>query len=145
MTQPRSCGFLIVRGNPVSSFLLMKHADRWDLPKGHVDPGETDLECALRELQEETGIAKKHLEIDPKFVYESRYLVSGQRYGLGDGLVEKTLLIFLARLTEDLDIEVTEHLGHRWFDWQPPHQIQEKAIDPLLRALEAHVAGEHFA
>ena len=56
MKQPRSCGFLIVAGDPVQSFLLMKHADRWDLPKGHVDPGETDMEAALRELEEETGM-----------------------------------------------------------------------------------------
>ena len=61
---------------------------------------------------------------------------------MGDGSVEKTLLIFLARLTKDVDIKVTEHLGHRWFDWHPPHRIQEKAIDPLLHALEAHMVDD---
>jgi 8-oxo-dGTP pyrophosphatase MutT (NUDIX family) len=55
--QPLSCGFLILRGQPVDSFLLMKHPRRWDLPKGHLDEGETELQCALRELQEETGIS----------------------------------------------------------------------------------------
>lgn len=29
---------------------------RWDLPKGHVDPGENDGECAVREVAEETGV-----------------------------------------------------------------------------------------
>ena len=29
---------------------------RWDLPKGHVDEGETDAECAVREVGEETGV-----------------------------------------------------------------------------------------
>ena len=29
---------------------------RWDLPKGHVDPGESDAECAVREVEEETGV-----------------------------------------------------------------------------------------
>jgi len=30
--------------------------DDWSLPKGKVDPGETDEEAALREVQEETGV-----------------------------------------------------------------------------------------
>lgn len=29
---------------------------RWDLPKGHVDPGESDEVCAVREVGEETGV-----------------------------------------------------------------------------------------
>lgn len=29
----------------------------WDLPKGHVDAGESDEECAVREIAEETGVA----------------------------------------------------------------------------------------
>ena len=29
--------------------------DDWSLPKGKRDPGETDDECALREVEEETG------------------------------------------------------------------------------------------
>ena len=51
MRQPLSCGFLILRGQPIDSFLLMKHPRRWDLPKGHLDEGETELQCALRELR----------------------------------------------------------------------------------------------
>jgi 8-oxo-dGTP pyrophosphatase MutT (NUDIX family) len=30
--------------------------DDWSLPKGKRDPGETDEECALREVEEETGL-----------------------------------------------------------------------------------------
>ena len=133
MKLPRACGFLILRGSTPDAFLLMRHRSRWDIPKGHVDPGESDLTCALRELQEETGISKSQLEIDADFRYESRYQVSGRRYGAEGEFVEKTLLVFLARLTEDVDIRVTEHEGFEWFTWNPPHAIQEQAIDPLLQ------------
>ena len=36
--------------------LLIQRNGRWDLPKGKVEPGETLLQAALREVQEETGI-----------------------------------------------------------------------------------------
>ena len=140
MKQPRSCGFLIVTGNPIQSFLLMKHEDRWDLPKGHVDPGETDMEAALRELEEETGFVEDELQIDPEFCYEQRYLVSGKRYGAESGTeIEKTLRIFLATVDEPRDPELTEHPGFRWFPWKPPHEIQGKTIDPLLFELSSHL------
>lgn len=142
MKQPRSCGFLIVKGDPIESFLLMKHPSRWDLPKGHVDPGETDMECALRELEEETGIAAADVTVDPDFCYETRYLVKARRYTNSDGEVEKTMLIYLGRLERDVEIEVTEHGDYQWFDWNPPHEIQERAIDPLLESLASYLQAK---
>ena len=70
MKQPVSCGFLIVRGQPIDSFLLMQHVRRWDLPKGHVDEGESEMQCALRELQEETAITAADVEVDPEFQFQ---------------------------------------------------------------------------
>jgi 8-oxo-dGTP pyrophosphatase MutT (NUDIX family) len=139
MNKPRSCGFLIVTGDPIDSFLLMKHPDRWDLPKGHVDPGETDLQCALRELEEETGISESQLNVDPDFVFERHYPVQGERYGAPGELLEKSLLIFLGHVPERVHPTLTEHENYRWFDWMPPHQIQQQTIDPLLSALESYL------
>lgn len=140
MKQPRSCGFLLVSGRPVDCFLLMEHHDRWDLPKGHVDPGESDMECALRELEEETGFGESELTIDPDFCFEHRYMVSGGRYGSEpDERVEKILRIYLAHIEEPRRPEVTEHIGFRWIPWEPPHIIQEKTIDPLLAELDQHL------
>ncbi len=36
--------------------LLIYRNDRWDLPKGHLDAGETLERCAAREVAEETGV-----------------------------------------------------------------------------------------
>ena|SRR5205809_4659903 len=133
MDEAKSCGFLIIRGNPIREFLLMRHADRWDLPKGHVDPGESELECALRELQEETGITADDIEIISGFRFTTNYPVRSKRDGR---LIDKTLVVFLARLKRDVQIDATEHRGYQWFDWHPPHKIQARTIDPLLGAME---------
>lgn len=139
MRKVRSCGVLVVRAAPRPSFLLMKHARRFDLPKGHQNPGETDLDCALRELREETGIGRGEIELDPGFRYEETYYPTYAR--LGGAVVEKTLVIFLGKLLRDREIVRTEHAGHLWVDWSPPHRIQERTVDPLLAKLELYLPG----
>lgn len=135
MSELKSCGVLIVRGDPIREFLLMKHPTRWDLPKGHVDPGETEIECALRELVEETGITADDIQLDPQFRYVQQYYVQHQRSGGTRRF--KTLVIYLGRLLRDVPILVTEHESYAWFPWAPPHRIQNQTIDPLLTAVEA--------
>jgi ADP-ribose pyrophosphatase YjhB (NUDIX family) len=46
LRQVKSCGFLVMKSD--QSFLLMKHSDRYDLPKGHMEIGETEQQTALR-------------------------------------------------------------------------------------------------
>jgi 8-oxo-dGTP pyrophosphatase MutT (NUDIX family) len=56
MARALSCGVIVRRR---SGELLLCHAtgrDYWDLPKGVLDPGETPIEAALRELREEAGL-----------------------------------------------------------------------------------------
>ncbi len=131
-----SSGFLLFRKQNLLQFLLMKHADRWDLPKGHLDPGETKEQAALRELSEETGLSTSDVWIDREFKYESQYWVSYKR---SSGLKQlKQLTIFLGLLTQDREIVPTEHLGCAWFDWSPPHQIQTETIDPLLMQIRQY-------
>jgi len=141
MRKTKSCGFLLVRGEPVDSFLLMKHPTRYDLPKGHVDPGESELECALRETEEETGIPADDIEVDATFRFTTQYPVRYKKFGKEPA--EKTLVIFLGRLKRDVPIALTEHDGYEWFRWNPPHKIQTNTIDPLLEQLAKHLkSGE---
>ncbi len=137
MSDIQSCGFFVYRDEPRLSFLLMQHPTRWDLPKGHVDIGETELQCALRELREETGILESQIEVDLHFRYDHDYTVSLAKYRFQPKL--KTLTIFLAKLREPfLDINVTEHAGFQWFDWQPPHDIQARTINSVLGAVKEY-------
>lgn len=137
MTQLKSCGVLVTRGRPIREFLLMKHPKRWDLPKGHVDPGETETQCALRELEEETGIRPEDIELVPDFRFTLDYTVASRRTN-GEAW-PKTLVLFLGRLVRDVEIITTEHETYAWFPWRPPHRIQEQTIDPLLAAVEQYM------
>ncbi len=41
---------------PDEQVLLIFRKGKWDLPKGKLDPGETLERCAVREVEEETGL-----------------------------------------------------------------------------------------
>jgi periplasmic divalent cation tolerance protein len=95
---------------------------RWGLPKGHVEPGESADQTALREVREETGlegrVARKLGEI--------RYSYRERRAGQHEELkVNKRVHFYLIRYlrgdVRDHDHEVDEA---RWF-----------AIDEALRSL----------
>ncbi|TDT39577.1 NUDIX domain-containing protein [Maribacter spongiicola] len=58
---------LVIAGGGVVSnnkgeVLFIYRNDKWDLPKGKLDKGESIEECAIREVEEETGV--KGLSID---------------------------------------------------------------------------------
>ena len=56
----RAAGGVVWRrgdGEPVIVVVHRPRYDDWSLPKGKCDPGETYADCALREVQEETGFA----------------------------------------------------------------------------------------
>lgn len=44
--------------NRRGDYLLIKRNGLWDLPKGHQEPGEDIKACAVREVEEETGLGE---------------------------------------------------------------------------------------
>ena len=55
VTLVRAAGGLVVRDGDVLLVHRPKYDD-WTFPKGKAEDGETDEECALREVREETGL-----------------------------------------------------------------------------------------
>lgn len=54
-----SCGFIVIDTN--TNKILAAHPTGhsrkvFDIPKGHIEENETELDCAIRELKEETGL-----------------------------------------------------------------------------------------
>uniref|UniRef100_A0A8C6YAC7 Bis(5'-nucleosyl)-tetraphosphatase [asymmetrical] n=1 Tax=Naja naja TaxID=35670 RepID=A0A8C6YAC7_NAJNA len=116
----RACGLIIFRRLPKAcataatdghiEYLLLQTSygiHHWTPPKGHVDPGEDDLGTALRETQEEAGLASSQFTILEGFKKELNYVVSGK---------PKTVVYWLAEL-KDQDTEIqlsSEHQAFRW-------------------------------
>src|SRR4051794_1665781 len=47
--------------NEYNELLMIFRRGKWDLPKGKLDEGETIEQCAVREVEEETGIGNLEL------------------------------------------------------------------------------------
>lgn len=74
-TLVKAAGGLVL--NDEGDILMMLRRGKWDLPKGKLDPGESLETCAVREVQEETGVNKVVLE-KPLVVTYHTYDESGK-------------------------------------------------------------------
>ena len=55
----KSCGAIVYRKNRSQIELLLiknRYGGHWSFPKGHVEGQETEIQTALREVKEETGL-----------------------------------------------------------------------------------------
>jgi len=65
--------------NEKSEMLFMLRRGKWDLPKGKLDKGETVEQCAIREVEEETGLKDLRLE-KPLLITYHTYDESGKHF-----------------------------------------------------------------
>ena len=71
MTEATSCGGVVIyRGKILALYKSYKNRyEGWVLPKGTVEPGETHIQTALREVQEESGVKGRIM----KYIGKSQY------------------------------------------------------------------------
>lgn len=69
-----SCGGIVFREEREEKYFLIvqsKKNEHWLCPKGHLEEGESEIECAKREIFEETGISElqkiKNFEIKAEY------------------------------------------------------------------------------
>ncbi len=55
--------------NPKGKVLFIYRNDKWDLPKGKLDKGESIEKAAIREVEEETGVSGLYIEKYLKTTY----------------------------------------------------------------------------
>ena len=114
----KSCGVVLFNEQKV---LLLQYATgqkegewdlqgHWDFPKGHVDKGETEIETATRELEEETGI--KNIILLDNFRNTINYKIHKR-----DRKISKEVVFFIAT-TAETEINLShEHVDYGWFDF----------------------------
>jgi 8-oxo-dGTP pyrophosphatase MutT (NUDIX family) len=110
-------GLVVDRTQPTAVAALIGRYDRrgrlrWSLPKGHLEPGETAEQAAVREVAEETGILGRVVAplgvIDFSFVAEDRRIHK---------TVHHFLLLAESGELSDADGEVAE------VEWVPLDEI----------------------
>lgn len=134
--EPVTYAFAIMVSRFQNQWIWVKHKERstWELPAGHIEPGETPLEAARRELFEETGALD--FILDPVIAYEGIYK-GKQVFGM----------IFLARVLEMGPLPGFEIGEVAYFDGIPDHltypAIQPSFFNYIHQAFDGQADAPH--
>ena len=121
--------------------------EAWQMPQGGLDPGEDALAGALRELEEETGIAPEHVELIARAPHELTYdlpedLVGKMWKGKWRGQRQAWFLLRFTGTDEDVNIATAEPEFRAW-KWAEPSELPAMIV-PFKKRLYEQVL-EAFA
>lgn len=115
------------KNHEVEILLAQDAKDRWTIPKGHIEPGETPRQTAEREITEETGLQKMDV---------LNHLGKTQfRYRRQNSLILMTMHVFLVRAKGDTNRLVKEEWmnGIAWFPFiEALDKIEYEGIEKLM-------------
>lgn len=141
-----SAGVIVFRDTSPRAFLLMRSAltkrPVWEFPKGGVEAGETELEAAARELQEETGLTGGDYVLLEGFREEERYhFTRGGEQELRR--IRKRVDYFLARWQRG-EVRISREASR--YEWVPFDEAMRMLRFPekrrILRAAEEWLARQ---
>ena len=102
MEKEKSCGCIVIDNGKV---LLIQHLKgHWDIPKGHMEAGETEQETALREVKEETGV-------DVEIISDKK---STLEYTVENGNLKEVIYFIAKKIGGEEKAQETEVSEIRW-------------------------------
>lgn len=129
-----SCGVVPVRlvdDEPL--YLMLRVYTQWDFPRGRKEPGESDLETAIRETEEETTIKPSNLFFD----WGTDYYETDP-YKTRQG--RKIIRYFVGRCQQkEISLPVNPELGkpeHNEFSWKTYDEAKEVANERVGKVLD---------
>lgn len=138
MQESTSAGAIVFRGSGDDrQYLVLKsRANDWEFPKGGIEDGEELQQTAIREVEEETGIADIKL-IDgfrEKYSYEFR---------APDGtVINKEVHLFIGKARED-DVNLSkEHSDLQWRSFEEAlNTLSHDGPKDALRKAKEYLGG----
>jgi putative (di)nucleoside polyphosphate hydrolase len=123
-----------------------REGDFWQMPQGGIDPGEDPADAVFRELREETGARREHVEVVARLPEELFYDLPDDLKGKlwGGKFVGQRQTWYLARFTgTDADIDLEAHDPPEFCEWKwvEPELLPELIVPFKREVYAAIVAG----
>ncbi len=127
----KAAGGLVV--NEEGGLLFIFRREKWDLPKGKLDEGETLEACAVREIQEETGLQQVQLQKHLITTWHT-YDESGHHM-----LKETAWYLLSAPKKQELTPQTIEQITQ--IEWAKPDDLQKYTSNTFPAILDVLKAG----
>ena len=136
MKEEISSGIIIFRNRGKIEFLFLQRREGFlDMPKGHVEKGESELNAAKREALEETGLSVNPVE-GFRELQQYWYTYEGEK-------IWKKVSLYLGIVSENAEVRISnEHTGFVWLSlddtlktlsFQNQKEIIRQAYDFIIK------------
>lgn len=123
----------------IEILLIQDSKERWTIPKGHIEPGETAKVTARREIEEETGL--KNVSI-LTWLGKIHF-----KYRRADKLVLMTTQIYLVQALDEHEMPTGEKWmkGIKWFPFAEALEVIEyEDIEKLMLIAKKKIRAGEF-
>jgi diadenosine hexaphosphate hydrolase (ATP-forming) len=126
-------------GKDIEILLIQDSKNRWTIPKGHIEQGETAKQTAIREIGEEAGL--QHIQVLTwlgKIHFKYRRL---------DRLVLMTTQVYLVRAIDNTEMPTKEKWmnGIKWFKFNDALEaIEYEDIEKLMLIAKKKIRAGEF-